>query len=95
MNLKSSILFIIITGLFISCDNKRVFDEYQSVGSAWNLKKEVVFELPKMDTVKKYNLFINLRANDDYKFNNAIENFKPKEFKIKKQEKIPCPLFEN
>jgi hypothetical protein len=51
MNLKSSILFIIIAGLFISCDNKRVFDEYQSVGSAWNLKKEVVFELPKIDTL--------------------------------------------
>ena len=72
MNLKSSILFIIIAVLFISCDKKRVFVEYQSVGSAWNLKKEVVFELPKIDTLKKYNLFINLRANDDYKFNNLF-----------------------
>ena len=72
MSLKSSILLIIIAGLFISCDKKRVFDEYQSVGSAWNMKKEVVFELPKMDTLKKYNLFINLRANDDYKFNNLF-----------------------
>ena len=72
MTLKSKILFIIITGLFISCDKKRVFDEYQSVGSAWNMKKEVVFELPKLDTLKKYNLFINLRANDDYKFNNLF-----------------------
>lgn len=72
MSLKSSILLIIIAGLFISCDKKRVFDEYQSVGSAWNMKKEVVFELPKMDTLKKYNLFINLRANDNYKFNNLF-----------------------
>ena len=72
MSLKSSILLIIIAGLYISCDKKRVFDEYQSVGSAWNMKKEVIFELPKMDTLKKYNLFINLRANDDYKFNNLF-----------------------
>lgn len=72
MNLKSSILFFIIAGLLISCDKKRVFDEYQSVGTAWNLKKEVVFELPKIDTLKKYNLFINLRANDDYKFSNLF-----------------------
>ena len=72
MSLKSSILLIIIAGLIISCDKKRVFDEYQSVGSTWNMKKEVVFELPKMDTLKKYNLFINLRANDDYKFNNLF-----------------------
>lgn len=72
MSLKSSFLFIIIAGLLISCDKKRVFDEYQSVGSAWNMKKEVIFELPKVDTLKKYNLFINLRANDDYKFNNLF-----------------------
>ena len=72
MSLKSSILLIIIAGLIISCDKKRVFDEYQSVGSTWNMKKEVVFELPKMDTLKKYNLFINLRANDNYKFNNLF-----------------------
>ena len=72
MSPKSSILLIIIAGLYISCDKKRVFDEYQSVGSAWNMKKEVVFELPKMDTLKKYNLFINLRANDDYNFNNLF-----------------------
>jgi gliding motility-associated lipoprotein GldH len=72
MSLKSSFLFIIIAGLLISCDKKRVFDEYQSVGSAWNMKKEVIFELPKVDTLKKYNLFINLRANEDYKFNNLF-----------------------
>ena len=72
MSLKSSFLFIIIAGLLISCDKKRVFDEYQSVGSAWNMKKEIVFDLPKIDTLKKYNLFINLRANDDYKFNNLF-----------------------
>jgi gliding motility-associated lipoprotein GldH len=72
MNLKSSLLFIFIAGLLLSCDKKRVFDEYQSIGGVWNFKKEVVFELPKIDTLKKYNLFINLRANDDYKFNNLF-----------------------
>jgi len=72
MSLKFSFLFIIIAGLLVSCDKKRVFDEYKSVGSAWNLKNEVVFDLPKIDTLKKYNLFINLRANDNYKFNNLF-----------------------
>ena len=72
MNLKNSFLFIIIAGLFISCDKKRVFDEYQSLGNTWSFKKEVVFELPKIDTLKKYNLFKNLRANDDYQFNNLF-----------------------
>ena len=72
MNLKNSFLFILIAGLLISCDKKRVFDEYKSVGSTWNKKTVVRFDLPKLDTLKKYNLYVNLRANDDYKFNNLF-----------------------
>jgi gliding motility-associated lipoprotein GldH len=56
----------------ISCDKKRVFDEYKSVGNAWNKKTIVRFDLPKLDTLKNYNLYVNLRANDDYKFNNLF-----------------------
>ena len=72
MSLKSSFLFILIMGLLVSCDRKRVFDEYKSVGSAWNKKTVVSFDLPKLDTLKKYNLFVNLRANDNYQFNNLF-----------------------
>ena len=72
MSLKSSFFFILIMGLLISCDKKRVFDEYKSLGSAWNKKTVVSFDLPKLDTLKKYNLFVNLRANDNYQFNNLF-----------------------
>lgn len=72
MSLKSSIFFILITVLFASCDKKRVFDEYKSVGKAWNKNTVVDFNLPKMDTTKRYNLFVNLRANDNYQFNNLF-----------------------
>jgi gliding motility-associated lipoprotein GldH len=72
MNLKSSILiFAILLGL-ASCDKNRVFDEYQSVGETWNKNKTVSFNLPKIDTTKKYNLFVNLRANNNYPFNNLF-----------------------
>jgi len=72
MSLKSNILFVFIVILLCSCDKKRVFDEYKSVGSGWNKNSMIVFNLPKMDTTKKFNLFVNLRANDDYKFNNLF-----------------------
>ena len=72
MSLKSSILFILIAGLLFSCDKKRVYDEYKSVGKAWNKNTVVDFNLPKLDTAKKYNLYINLRANDNYQFNNLF-----------------------
>ncbi len=72
MNLKSSFLFILILVAFSACDKKRVFDEYKLVGEAWNKDLVVDFNLPKLDTLKKYNLYVNLRADDSYEFNNLF-----------------------
>ena len=72
MNLKNSFFCIFIALLFFSCDKKRVFDEYKTVGSGWNKDSIVSFDLPALDSTKQYNLFVNLRANDDYKFNNIF-----------------------
>ena len=72
MWIKNSTLFILVSILFISCDEKRVFDEYKSVGNAWHKDSIVTFNLPELDSTKRYNLFINLRANNAYKFNNLF-----------------------
>lgn len=72
MNVKNSFFFILIALLFFSCDKKRVFDEYKSVGTAWPKDSVVTFKLPKLDTTKKYNLFVNIRDNNDYAFNNLF-----------------------
>jgi gliding motility-associated lipoprotein GldH len=58
--------------LFFSCDKKRVFDEYKSVGNSWHKDSIVSFDLPVFDSTKRYNLFVNLRANNDYPFNNIF-----------------------
>ena len=55
-----------------SCDKKRVFDEYKSVGKSWNKDSIVSFDLPKLDPKKQYNLFINIRDNNDFPFNNLF-----------------------
>lgn len=70
MKLTSSFLFIIIIFSLISCDKKRVFDDYKSVGSAWVKDSIVEFDFKQEDTTKLYNLFVNLRANQAYQFNN-------------------------
>lgn len=72
MSLKSRLLFFVLTILFYSCDKKRVFDEYKSVGKGWNKDSIVSFDLPKMDISKSYNLFLNVRCNNDYPFNNLF-----------------------
>ena len=72
MKIKSSILFILIFFSLISCDQKRVFDEYQSVGKSWHKDSIVSFDLPELDPKKTYNLYVNVRDNDDYPFNNSF-----------------------
>ena len=72
MRIKNSILFILIVLLAISCDKKRVFDEYKSVGKTWHKDIIVTFELPKLDPKKNFNLYVNVRDNDDYPFNNLF-----------------------
>jgi gliding motility-associated lipoprotein GldH len=72
MRIKNSVLLLLVTILLFSCDKKRVFDEYKSVGSAWNKDSIVTFDLPVLDSTKRYDLFVNLRDNNNYKYNNIF-----------------------
>lgn len=72
MRIKNSIILFLVTILFFSCDKKRVFDTYKSVGSAWNKDSIVTFDLPELDSTKAYNLFVNLRVNDNFPYNNLF-----------------------
>lgn len=72
MSLKNSLLILLVTILFFSCDKKRVFDQYKSVGSAWHKDSIVTFDLPVLDSTKRYDLFINVRDNNNYPFNNLF-----------------------
>ncbi|WP_432672222.1 gliding motility lipoprotein GldH [Flavobacterium sp. SM2513] len=70
MTLKSSFLVLLMVFCLISCDKKRVFDDYKSVGDAWVKDSIVEFDFKQEDTTTLYNLFVNLRANQAYQFNN-------------------------
>jgi gliding motility-associated lipoprotein GldH len=72
MKIKTKILFFLTLILLVSCDKKRVFDEYKSVGSSWKKTDIVNFDLPKLEATKQYNLFLSIRNNNDYPFNNLF-----------------------
>lgn len=72
MSLRNSALFFMVLLSLFSCDKKRVFDEYQSVGKSWDKDSVVSFDLPKLDPKKEYNLFVNIRDNNDYPYNNLF-----------------------
>lgn len=56
----------------LSCDKKRVFDEYKSVGESWKKDSIVSFNFNQTDTINVYNLFVNIRNNDNYQFSNLF-----------------------
>ena len=62
--------FILISMLILSCDSNRVFDEYNTVPNSWNKDKVVSFNYETQDTLKPYNLFVNIRNNNNYKYSN-------------------------
>jgi gliding motility-associated lipoprotein GldH len=63
-----SILFLLAT----SCDNSQVYDEYYTFKSGWNSKENVHFSFNQKASKKHYNLFFNLRCNNEYEFNNLF-----------------------
>jgi len=65
----SFLIFAIV--IFSSCDPKRVYDEYESM-RGWHKDSLVNFQLNNIDSTKVYDLFINLRNNNDYKYSNLF-----------------------
>ena len=66
------VLIILCLFTILSCDEKRVFDQYQSLPGQWHQDSIVGFEFTAPDTINSYNLFINLRNNSDYKYSNLF-----------------------
>jgi len=56
-----------------SCDSGRIYDEYMMLPkSSWNKNNVVTFTFPVKDSIKRNNLFINLRNNKDYNYSNLF-----------------------
>lgn len=64
---------VLLIGLNVcSCDSNYVFDEYQSVSNKWHKDSLVTFKFSPPDTLNPYNVFVNLRNNNDYKYSNLF-----------------------
>ena len=73
MNLKvNSILLLFFVILFSSCDDKRFYDEYVNLDGKWTKQDKVDFSFEQKDTINLYNMFVTVRNNNDYPFNNLF-----------------------
>jgi gliding motility-associated lipoprotein GldH len=64
--------FFLLIGIFTSCESNTVFSETRAMDGFWGAEEVVEFKLPELDSIKKYNLFLNIRNTNEYKFNNLF-----------------------
>ncbi|MEO5787814.1 MAG: gliding motility lipoprotein GldH [Gelidibacter sp.] len=69
---KFSWMLLTTVILVFSCDSKQIFDEYKSVPNQWNKDSLISFTVTPPDSTNLYNLFINIRNTNAYKFNNLF-----------------------
>ncbi len=65
-------LLILVLIAISSCDDRRVFDQYQSLSNEWDKSHAVTFKVTPPDSIKPYNLYVNLRNNDNYQYSNLF-----------------------
>ena len=59
--------------ILVSCDSKRVYDEYTSINEGkWKKNTPISYKFEVKDTLAKRNLFINIRNNNDYQYSNLF-----------------------
>ncbi|QAA82161.1 gliding motility lipoprotein GldH [Aequorivita sp. H23M31] len=64
-------LFLLV-GCVVSCDSNTVFSETKAMDGFWGETEVVDFNLPQLDSLKNYNIFVNIRNTNEYKYNNIF-----------------------
>jgi len=72
--LRNSVLlsFLFPILVFVSCDSNQVFDAYKAVPNAWHKDSITSFKVNPPDSLNAYNLFVNIRNTNAYKYNNLF-----------------------
>lgn len=56
----------------MSCDSNGVFDQYESLPNSWHKDSVISFKVNPPDSLNAYNLIVNLRNNNEYKYSNLF-----------------------
>src|SRR6056297_627627 len=64
---------LICSSILLSCSDTPVFSEYKSVsGAVWNKDDVKEFTFSKMDSLQGYNVFINVRNDQNFPYSNLF-----------------------
>lgn len=69
----SKMLTLLLSVVFlVSCESDMVFSETKAMDGYWGQDEVVEFQLPQLDSLRNYNLFVNIRNTNEYKYNNIF-----------------------
>ncbi|MBV1924422.1 MAG: gliding motility lipoprotein GldH [Flavobacteriaceae bacterium] len=63
-------IYILLATFLISCNSNTVVSSSKSVENNWNKNDIVEFEIPQLDSLQLYNVFIDIRNSNEYKYSN-------------------------
>ncbi|ALJ05533.1 gliding motility lipoprotein GldH [Pseudalgibacter alginicilyticus] len=71
--LQNKFLFLfLVFCVLVSCDSNMVYDVYKTVPNKWHKDSVVSFNITPPDSTNAYDLFVNLRNTNSYKFSNLF-----------------------
>lgn len=63
-------VFIAVSVWCFSCNSNIMYSNYQTLPNQWHKDSVMQFQFKAPDTLNPYNLYVNLRNNNDYPYNN-------------------------
>lgn len=69
---KFAWIVLIMSTVLYACDSNQVFDEYKSTPNQWPKNEIISFNVIPPDSTNTYNLFINIRNTNAYKYSNLF-----------------------
>jgi len=71
--MQSRFVLITLVLLFFSCAKPTIYNKYKSLNNnKWAINKPVDFLVDVKDSLKTYNIFINIRNNNQYPYSNIF-----------------------
>ncbi|MCQ0112351.1 gliding motility-associated lipoprotein GldH [Zhouia amylolytica] len=64
--------YCLVLFIMFSCDSKSIYSEYKSISNSWGKDEKITFQFKAPDSVQPYNIFVNLRNNEEYKYSNLF-----------------------
>ena len=70
--MRSGFIILFLITCLVACDSSNKFDQYKSIDieKGWGKKDLAFFKFDIKDSLSVYDLYVNIRNNNDYEYNN-------------------------